>query len=176
MEACGVVNLAEQEAIEHGCGYIRAEHVLLGLLRQQTGVAAQVLTSLGITDDDVRARYLQLVQLTPERTPPDAPEPRPFVRLGKQRLDLPFSPRAKHVLEMSVREALTLGSAAIETEHILLGLVRERESPATQLLVDVDAELPRAEPIRPDREFDLEVRNAVIRRLTDDATHPIEPH
>ena len=80
----------------------------------------------------------------------------------------PFAPRAKRALELAVGEALTLGSTSIETEHILLGLVRDNESPATRTLIgSPDAELPHPEPVRRDREFDLEIRNAVIRRLSE---------
>ena len=82
-------------------------------------------------------------------------------------LEVPFAPRAKRALELAVGEALTLGSTSIETEHILLGLVRDNESPATRILIKVDAELSYPEPVRRDREFDLEIRNAVIRRLSE---------
>jgi hypothetical protein len=71
------------------------------------------------------------------------------------------------VSQKPVQEALTLGSTSIETEHILLGISREKESVAMRILIELDAELPHtAEEIRPDREFNLEIRNAVIRRLS----------
>jgi ATP-dependent Clp protease ATP-binding subunit ClpC len=128
-----IVDLAEQEAAELGCGYVSAEHILLALLRQQSGVAAQVLRSPGISFEDVRGRYLRSVHDAQERLPYDVRDPAPFCRLGKELLDVPWAERAKRVLEMAVGEALTLGTASIETEHILLGLIRERDSPATQI-------------------------------------------
>ena len=163
IEACGSVNLAEQQAKELDCSYVGVEHLLLGLLLEQSGVAAQVLKSFGVTAEDVRDRLLK-----EEGGPPDVPEPGPpFERRAKLVLEVPFAPRAKRALEMAVREALTLGSASVETEHILLGIVRDTESPATRILLKLDAELPHPEPVRRDREFDLEIRNAVIRRLTE---------
>jgi ATP-dependent Clp protease ATP-binding subunit ClpC len=161
-EACEAIDLALQQAKELDCPYVGAEHILLGLLLERSGVAAQVLNLLGVTLLDVRDRFANK-----ELWPPDVPERGPFVRLGKRVLDLPFAPRAKRALEMAVREALTLGSASIETEHILLGLVRDTESPATRILIKLDAQLPHPEPVRRDREFDLEIRNAVIRRLSE---------
>ncbi len=160
-EACESVDLAQKQANELDCPYVGAEHILLGLLLERRGLASQVLKSLGVTLEDVRDRFVN-----GEGGPPDAPEPGPFVRLGKRVLDAPFAPGAKRVMEMAVREALTLGSTSIDTEHILLGLVADDDSPATRILIKVDADLPHPEPVRPDREFDLEIRNAVIRRLT----------
>jgi ATP-dependent Clp protease ATP-binding subunit ClpC len=166
-EACSVVTFAQDEAAQLGRDYVGAEHILLGLLQGEDGVGAQVLISLGITRRDVRGRLLKLVPPGEEQMPPDANWPGPFVRVGSRLLEAPFTSRAKLVLEMAVREALTLGSASIETEHILLGIIREKDSVATRILIELDAELPRTdEEIRPDREFDLEVRNAVIRRLS----------
>lgn len=161
-EACESVNHAQQQATELDCPYVGVEHILLGLLFEPSGVAAQVLKSFGVTAEDVRDRFLN-----EEGGPPDVPKPGPFERLGKVVLDVPFAPRAMRALEMAVREALTLGSASVETEHILLAIVRDTESPATQILIKADAELPHPEPIRRDRQFDLEIRNAVIRRLTE---------
>lgn len=161
-EACEAVDLAQQQANELDCPYVGAEHILLGLLLERRGVASQVLESLGVTLEDVRDRLLN-----DEGGPPDVPEPGPFVRLGKRVLEVSFAPRGKRALELAVGEALTLGSTSIETEHILLGLVRDNESPATRTLIKLDAELPHPEPVRRDREFDLEIRNAVIRRLSE---------
>jgi ATP-dependent Clp protease ATP-binding subunit ClpC len=161
-EACEAVNLAQKQATELDCPYVGVEHILLGLLLERRGMASKVLESLGVTLEDVRDRLLN-----EEGGPPDIPNPGPFVRLGKRVLDAPFAPGAKRVMEMAVREALTLGSTSIDTEHILLGIVRDDESPATRILNKVDADLPHPEPIHPGRGFDLEIRNAVIRRFSD---------
>lgn len=171
--ACHVVSLAQAEAKELGFSYVGAEHILLGLLGERDGVAAQVLSSQGITIEKVRDRVVGLASEGEEPEPPDAPPPGPFVRLGRQQLDAPFTPRAMQVLELALREALTLGSAAIGTEHILLGVVHENESVASRILVELDAELPRAEDHRKDWDFALEVRNAVICRLGDAGAEPI---
>ena len=160
-EACEALNFARAQAQQLDVDYVGVEHILMGMLLQPGSVAAQVLGSLSVTLEDVRGRVLNA-----EGGPPDAPEPGPFVQLGTRLLDFPFAPRAKRALETAVGEALTLGSSSVETEHILLGLVRDTESPATRILIKVDAELPHPQPIRPDREFDLEIRNAIIRRLS----------
>jgi ATP-dependent Clp protease ATP-binding subunit ClpA len=116
-----VVVLAQEEARAANLGYIGTEHVLLGLLREEEGVAAKVLNDLGVTADKVRA--------SAERRYMGGDEPRAD---GK----LPFTPRAKKVLEMSLREALSLGHNYIGTEHILLGLVRDEGNIALEILQD----------------------------------------
>jgi ATP-dependent Clp protease ATP-binding subunit ClpC len=160
-DACEAVNLGQREASQLDCPFVGIEHILLGLLLMRDAVAAQTLESLGVTYEQVRRRFLNR-----DGGPSDVPGPQPFVPLGQRPLDVPFAPAAKRALEMSVREALTLGSASIDTEHILLGIIREPESPATRILTHIDAELPREKPVRQDRQFDLEIRNALIRRLT----------
>ena len=167
IEACEAVSLAQEEAAQLGRGYVGAEHILLGLLRGQDGVAAQVLTSLGITRGTARERLLMLVPPGAEQKPPDAHGASPFIRVGQRVLDVPFTERAKLVLELAVREALTLGSSPIETEHILLGISRETESVAMRILIELDAELPHTgEETQPDRAVELEIRNAVVRHLS----------
>lgn len=173
MEACDAVSVAQEEAAKLGRAYVGVEHILLGLLKVEHGVAAQVLMSLGITLDNAHGRLLRLVSAGTEQEPPDAHGRGPFVALGRRVLDVPFTPRAKQVLQMAVHEALTLGSSSIETEHILLGITRENESVAMRILIELDGELRRSEAeTRPIREFDLEIRNAVVRRLSDLSAQP----
>ena len=109
-------------AIQHN--YIGTEHILLGLLREEEGLAARVLESLDITVERVRAQVVRIVGSGEE------------VTSGQ----IPFTPRAKKVLELALREALSLGHNYIGTEHILLGLVRENEGVAARILLDFDAD------------------------------------
>jgi ATP-dependent Clp protease ATP-binding subunit ClpC len=111
-----VVAQDESRALKHD--YIGTEHILLGLLREEEGLAARVLESLSLTVEEVRAQVARLVGQGDE-----APT-------GQ----IPFTPRAKKVLELSLREALTLGHDYIGTEHILLGLARENEGVAARVL------------------------------------------
>jgi ATP-dependent Clp protease ATP-binding subunit ClpC len=107
--------------------YIGTEHLLLGLIREQDGVAAKALESLSISLEDVHARVEELIgQGT-------------YVPTGH----IPFTPRAKKVLELSLREALQLGHNYIGTEHILLGLIREGEGVAAQVLLSMGADLEK---------------------------------
>ena len=124
-----VVVLAQDEArgLEHN--YIGTEHILLGLLREEEGLAARVLESLEITLEEVRAQVARVVGRGDD------------VTSGQ----IPFTPRAKKVLELSLREATALGHNYIGTEHILLGLVRENEGVAARVLLDCGAD---AEEIR----------------------------
>jgi ATP-dependent Clp protease ATP-binding subunit ClpC len=119
-----VVVLAQDEARTLIHNYIGTEHILLGLLREEHGPAARVLGSLGITVEEVRAQVVRIVGLGDEAT------------AGQ----IPFTPRAKKVLELALREALSLGHNYIGTEHILLGLVRENEGVAARILLDLDAD------------------------------------
>jgi ATP-dependent Clp protease ATP-binding subunit ClpC len=100
--------------------YVGTEHILLGLIREGGGVAAQALESLGITEEAARQQVEEIVG----RGQP-----------GPQRGHLPFTPGGKKVLQLSLREAVALGHAYIGTEHILLGLVREGEGVAARVLV-----------------------------------------
>lgn len=129
-----VVVLAQDEARALKHSYIGTEHILLGLLREEEGLGARVLTSLDITVEEVRQQVARNVGLGDE-----APS-------GQ----IPLTPRAKKVLELALREALSLGHNYIGTEHILLGLVREYEGVAARILLDsgVDAEKTRSEIIR----------------------------
>jgi hypothetical protein len=119
-----VVVLAQEEARTLKHNYIGTEHILLGLLREQEGLAARVLESLDITVERVRAQVVRIVGSGEE------------VPSGQ----IPFTPRAKKVLELALREALSLGHNYIGTEHILLGLVRENEGVAARILLDFDAD------------------------------------
>jgi ATP-dependent Clp protease ATP-binding subunit ClpC len=125
-----VVVLAQDEARALKHNYIGTEHILLGLLREEEGLAARVLESLDVTVEEVRAQVARII----------GPGDEPIVS-GQ----IPFTPRAKKVLELSLREALSLKHNYIGTEHILLGLVRENEGVAARILVDFDAD---AETIR----------------------------
>jgi ATP-dependent Clp protease ATP-binding subunit ClpC len=132
-----VVVLAQEEARTLKHNYIGTEHILLGLLREEEGLAARVLESLDITVERVRSQVVRIVGSGEE------------VTSGQ----IPFTPRAKKVLELALREALSLGHNYIGTEHILLGLVRENEGVAARILLDFDADSDK-------------IRNEVIRMLS----------
>jgi ATP-dependent Clp protease ATP-binding subunit ClpA len=129
-----VVVLAQEEARSLSHNYIGTEHILLGLLREEEGMAARALESLQVTVERVRSEIRRLVGAGEE------------VTSGQ----IPFTPRAKTVLEMALREALSLGHNYIGTEHILLGLVRENDGVAARILLsfDLDPERIRNEVIR----------------------------
>lgn len=116
--------LAQEESRLLGHNYIGTEHLLLGLIQEGQGVAAKALMALGISSDAVREEVV-------EATPPGVPYS------GSP----PFSPRAKKVLELSLREALQLGNNYIGTEHMLLGLVREGDGVGCQVLQILGADL-----------------------------------
>ncbi len=122
-----VVVLAQEEARHFNHNYIGTEHLLLGLLREDEGVAAKALTSLNVTLDDVRDQVESIVGYGEENTGGQAP----------------FTPRSKKVLELALREALQLGHNYIGTEHILLGLVRESEGVAARVLANLDVDSDR---------------------------------
>jgi ATP-dependent Clp protease ATP-binding subunit ClpC len=130
-----VVVLAQDEARALKHNYIGTEHILLGLLREEEGLAARVLESLDVTVEEARAQVARII----------GPGDEPIVS-GQ----IPFTPRAKKVLELSLREALSLKHNYIGTEHILLGLVRENEGVAARILLDfgADAEKIRNEIMR----------------------------
>ena len=136
-----VVVLAQEEARTLTHNYIGTEHILLGLLREEEGLAARALESLDITIERVRTQVVRIVGSGEEATS------------GQ----IPFTPRAKKVLELALREALSLGHNYIGTEHILLGLVRENEGIAARILLDFDADSEK-------------IRNAVIRMLSGPGT------
>ena len=122
-----VVVLAQEEARLLNHNYIGTEHILLGLIHEGEGVAAKGLESLGISLEAVRSQVEELIGH-------GASSPSGHI---------PFTPRAKKVLELSLREALQLGHNYIGTEHILLGLIREGEGVAAQVLVKLGADLSR---------------------------------
>jgi Clp amino terminal domain, pathogenicity island component/UvrB/uvrC motif len=145
-----VVVLAQDEgrALKHN--YIGTEHLLLGLLRVEEGLAARILASLDITVEEVRAQVARVVGFGDH------------VATGQ----IPFTPRAKKVLELSLREALSLGHNYIGSEHILLGLMREDDGVAARILLDFGADAET-------------VRNEVVRMLSGpgrvpDAEEPVE--
>ena len=138
-----VVVLAQEESRMLNHSYIGTEHILLGLVHEGGGVAAEALTAMGIGLDAVREQVEEIIgqgQAAPAG-------------------HIPFTPRAKKVLELSLREALQLGHNYIGTEHILLGLVREGEGVAAQVLQKLGGDLNR-------------VRQAVIRGLGEKGQGP----
>ena len=122
-----VVVLAQEEARLLNHNYIGTEHILLGLIHEGEGVAAKALESLGISLEAVRGQVEEIIGQG--GSSPSG--------------HIPFTPRAKKVLELSLREALQLGHNYIGTEHILLGLIREGEGVAAQVLVKLGADLSR---------------------------------
>jgi len=122
-----VLVLAQEEARQLNHSFIGTEHILLGLIHEGEGLAAKALDSLGISLEAVRAKVEET--MGPAGTAPTGSPP--------------FTPRAKKVLELSLREALQLGHNYIGTEHMLLGLVREGEGVAAQVLQSLGADLPR---------------------------------
>jgi hypothetical protein len=137
-----VVVLAQEEARALKHNYIGTEHILLGLLREEEGVAARVLGLLGLSVERVRIDVVEIVGAGES------------VVSGQ----IPFTPRAKKVLELALSEALSLSHNYIGTEHILLGLVRENEGVAARILVACDAD-------------DETVRDEVVRLLSGPGGH-----
>ena len=137
-----VITLAQEEARMLHHDYIGTEHILLGLIHEGRGVAARALESLGISLVAVRQQVEEIIGQGQQPTPGH----------------IPFTPRAKKVLELSLREALQLGHNYIGTEHILLGLIREGHGVAAQVLAKLGADLDR-------------VRQQVIQLLQE---HPAE--
>ena len=129
-----VVVFAQDEARAFDHNYIGTEHILLGLLREEEGLAARVLESLEITVGEVRDAVARTVGEGE----------------GLTSGQIPFTPRAKEVLELSLSEALSLGDQHVGTEHVLLGLVRENSGVAARILLDfgADADTVRNEVIR----------------------------
>jgi ATP-dependent Clp protease ATP-binding subunit ClpC len=136
--------LAQDEARGLRHNYIGTEHILLGLLREEEGLAARVLESLNVTLQDARMEAARVVGQGDE------------VVTGQ----IPFTPRAKKVLELSLREALSLGHNYIGTEHILLGLVRENQGVAARILLDFNADAEK-------------VRNEILRMLSGPRTQTV---
>ena len=122
-----VVVLAQEEARKINHNYIGTEHLLLGLIQEGEGIAARALEAMHVELDAVRGQVVEIIGLG--STPPSG--------------HIPFTPRAKKVLELSLREALQLGHNYIGTEHILLGLIREGEGVAAKVLVKLGVDLER---------------------------------
>ncbi|MCQ4619217.1 ATP-dependent Clp protease ATP-binding subunit [Corynebacterium sp. CCUG 69979] len=122
-----VIVLAQQEARDLNHNYIGTEHILLGLIQEGEGVAAKALESMGINLDDVRREVEEIIGRGSQP------------HTGH----VPFTPRAKKVLELSLREGLQMGHKYIGTEFLLLGLIREGEGVAAQVLIKLGADLPR---------------------------------
>jgi len=141
-----VVVLAQEEARALKHNYIGTEHLLLGLLREEEGIAAQVLNTLDVTLDEVRIQVAQIVGVGDDAA------------AGQ----IPFTPRAKKVLELALREALSLGHNYIGTEHILLGLIKENEGVAARILLEFDADSEK-------------IRNEIMRKLTGTARRSPAP-
>ena len=119
-----VVVYAQDEARSLKHNYIGTEHLLLGLLREEEGPAARVLEGLEVTLEETRAQVARIIGEGEEAAS------------GQ----IPFTPRARKVLELALREALSLGHGYIGTEHVLLGLVRAKEGVAARILRDLDAD------------------------------------
>jgi len=134
-QARRIVTLAQEEARRLNHNDIGTEDILLALIHEGSGIAAQALKALGITEEAARQR----VEETADRG-----------QQGPRRGRVPFTPLARKVLELSLREAIAIGSSRIGTEHILLGLVRLGESPAEQVLagLGVDPNRVRQQVIR----------------------------
>jgi ATP-dependent Clp protease ATP-binding subunit ClpC len=121
-----VMNLARQEAQRFNHEYLGTEHILLGLVQEGSGVAANVLKNMGIDLNKIRMEVEKIVKTGPS-----------MVTMGQ----LPFTPRAKKVLELSMEEAGNLGHNYIGTEHLLLGLIKENEGIAAQVLINLAVKL-----------------------------------
>ncbi|PAT07666.1 ATP-dependent Clp protease ATP-binding subunit [Corynebacterium hadale] len=121
-----VIVLAQEEARELNHNYMGTEHILLGLIKEGEGVAAKALEQMGINLDDVRREVIEIIGH------------------GSQPVSghIPFTPRAKKVLELSLREGLQMGHKYIGTEFLLLGLIREGDGVAAQVLTKLGADLP----------------------------------
>jgi ATP-dependent Clp protease ATP-binding subunit ClpC len=122
-----VLVLAQEEARDLNHAFIGTEHILLGLIKEGEGVAAKALDALGVSYETVREKVEEAIGSNANPSPGSPP----------------FTPRAKKVLELSLREALQLGHSYIGTEHMLLGLVREGEGVAAQVLSDLGADMTR---------------------------------
>jgi ATP-dependent Clp protease ATP-binding subunit ClpA len=137
-----VVVYAQEEARDLRHHYVGTEHLLLGLIREREGIAARVLAASGITEEGVLAEVVRAVGRGDE------------VGAG----ELPFTPRLTEVVKLATREALTLGCNDVDTEHLLLGLIREGDGVGAQILRRFDAEA------------DPKFRNEVIRTLSGSAS------
>jgi len=140
-----VMQLANQEAQQFNHEYIGTEHILLGLVKRPDCTGAQVLQNCGLTLLQVAAETERLIHAGPD-----------MITLGK----LPSTPRAKRVIEHAMEEARSLGHNYVGTEHILLGLLREQEGVAAQVLMNLGLKLEEA-------------RGEAVRVLASKATEPV---
>jgi ATP-dependent Clp protease ATP-binding subunit ClpC len=145
-KAIKVIMLAQEEARRLGHNFVGTEQILLGLIGEGTGIAAKTLKSLGVTLRDARVEVEKIIGRGS----------------GFVAVEIPFTPRAKRVLELSWDEARQLGHNYIGTEHLLLGLIREGEGVAVRVLENVGVELPR-------------VRSTVIRMLGETTSSSSSP-
>jgi len=120
-----VLVYAQEEARDLDDAFIGTEHILLGLIREGDGVAAKALDALEISYDVVREKVSELNELAPNSSSSSPP----------------FTPRAKKVMELSLREALQLRHSYIDTEHLLLGIVRQDDGAAVRILQDLGVEM-----------------------------------
>ena len=162
-----VLVLAQEEARLLNHSFIGTEHILLGLIGEGEGMAAKVLESLGISPGPVRQKIEETIGMS-GTLPSGSP---------------PFTPRAKKVLELALREALQLGHSYIGTEHLLLGLVREGEGVGATILVGLGADLGRVRQgvimLMSESMGQVQVRGAIsegpVSSLGDDALTASEP-
>lgn len=119
-----VIVLSQEAARELKHNYIGTEHFLIGLLREEEGIAARVLKKLGFTDDQVMSQIQRIIGEGEEATS------------GQ----IPFTPRSKKIIEMALREALSLGHNYIGTEHLLLAFVRENEGVGARIISELGAD------------------------------------
>lgn len=143
-KAIKVIMLAQEEARRLGHNFVGTEQILLGLIGEGTGIAAKVLKSMGVNLKDARIEVEKIIGRGS----------------GFVAVEIPFTPRAKRVLELSLEEARQLGHNYIGTEHLLLGLIREGEGVAARVLENLGVDLAK-------------VRTQVIRMLGETETTPI---
>jgi ATP-dependent Clp protease ATP-binding subunit ClpC len=141
-----VVVLAKEEASTLGHDYIGSEHLLLGLVHGESGVAAAILGSAGVTLEAARTLVIEMVGTGPGDIPPSG--------------HIPFTPRAKRILELSLREALQLKQNYIRSEHLLLGLIGEEDGAGAQALARLAGPLPA-------------LREQVLKAATDERPEPV---
>ena len=123
-----VIYLAREEAARLQHDYIGTEHLLLGVIREGEGIAATVLNNLGLDLDRIRQEVENMVSASGGT-----------MTIG----EIPFTPRAKRVLELAVEEARSLGHNSVGTEHLLLGLIREGEGVAAKVLLELGVDRKR---------------------------------
>jgi ATP-dependent Clp protease ATP-binding subunit ClpC len=151
-----VLVLAQEEARDLASAFIGTEHLLLGLIREREGVAAEVMGTLGVTYELVREKVQDMSETIAE---PSSGSP-------------PFTPRVKKVLEFSLRESLQLGHSYVGTEHLLLGLLREGNGEATRILDGLNIDMTRLRTLVIERISgqvgpDSEARNVLVEFQTD---------